>query len=397
MVGGYDFARSQFNRATQARRQPGSAFKPLVYGAALAVEGENGVPRYTPASIVHDRPTVYHDEYTGLVWKPQNYGREFYGPITLRRALAKSVNNAAVHLCKDIGIGSVIRYARRLGIHSRLEPSLSMSLGTSEMTLLEITRAYAVFPNGGRRVTPRFLVRVTDADGNVILENQQLVDPTREADEAEVEDDMTAHAALEASRDGDEASSGLEATASADDGNGVGDDDQLIPPEQAYLMADMLRAVVLEGTGRRATRLGRPLGGKTGTTNDQADAWFVGFSPDVATGVWVGFDETRFLGKGETGSKAALPVWIDYMEAAHENRPKRDFTVPRNDRLVWARIDRDTGLLASRDSKTTIFQPFIAGSEPTRSAASAQQTDRALRDLREESFGSGAAMRMDAF
>ncbi|HKA14619.1 MAG TPA: penicillin-binding transpeptidase domain-containing protein, partial [Myxococcota bacterium] len=180
------------------------------------------------------------------------------------------------------------------------------------------------------------------------------------------------------------------------------DPNQLLPPEQAYLVTDMLRAVVLEGTGTRARSLGRPVAGKTGTTNDQADAWFVGFSPDVATGVWVGFDEARFLGNGETGAHAALPIWIDYMRTALEGRPTRDFPVPANDKIVWARIDKETGLLASTDSDAkTIFQSFIAGSEPTESAATARETDRAAQDLREESFhegdGEAAARAVDPF
>jgi len=148
----------------------------------------------------------------------------------------------------------------------------------------------------------------------------------------------------------------------------------------------MLRAVVLEGTGRRAASLGRPLAGKTGTTNDQFDAWFVGFSPEIATGVWVGFDESRYLGAGETGSRAALPVWKDYMAAALAERPKSEFSPPPGSSIVWARIDRETGLLATHESRQTVFQPFVAGSEPTRTAAAARRDDRALQDLREDSF-----------
>ena len=396
MVGGYDFEKSQFNRATQSRRQPGSAFKPLVYGAALSLEAE-GVPRYTPASIVHDRPKVYRDHRSGFVWKPKNYGREFYGPITLRTALAKSVNNAAVHLADEVGVGAVMRYAKRLGIRSPLDRSLGLALGTSGVSLLELTRAYAVFPNGGRRVVPVFLQRVLDREGNVLLEGVPLGDPLVEgeapdAPEGEVEGELDVAAGPEG-----EASEPIEFV-EAESLAPEDESDQLIPPEQAYLMVDMLRAVVNEGTGRRAAKLGAPLGGKTGTTNDQADAWFVGFSPAVATGVWVGFDEVRFLGSGETGSKAALPIWVDFMRTAIREVPKDAYEVPRN-RIVFTRIDRDTGLLASRGTQKTVFQPFIAGSQPTRTADSARRDDRARRDLQQDSFDTdpGQSLDFDSF
>jgi penicillin-binding protein 1A len=381
LVGGYDYAESQFNRVTQARRQPGSAFKPIIYGAALAQTDEEGHKRYTPASIIHDRPKVYNDHSTGFIWKPKNYGREFYGPITLRTALAKSINTAAVHLCDEVGVGHVIDYARRLGIESPMEPSLTLALGTSGVSLLELTRSYAVFPAGGRRVIPHFIRRVTDRDGNVLLENVALGHSFEtQMDPVDLDVDVA---------------SGPEAAQRAP---ARPEPEQVIPAEDAYLMTDLLRAVVLEGTGQSVAKLGRPLAGKTGTTNDQADAWFLGFSPEIVTGVWVGHDEIRFLGAGETGARAAAPVWIDYMSVALADMPKRDFSPPGS--IVFARIDRETGLLASRQTKETVFQAFIAGTEPTETAETHRSTSEALRDLREDSLSRDQAvqlMKLDGF
>jgi penicillin-binding protein 1A len=298
----------------------------------------------------------------------------------MRYALAKSINTAAVHLCDAVGVGNVIDYARRLGIESPLDPSLALALGTSGVSLLELTRAYAVFPAGGQRVVPHYIRRVTDRDGNVLLENVTLggsfdgePEETRETDPLDV---AAAPARLE------EAPSPIRAERT-----------QLIPEEEAYLVADMLRAVVNEGTGRRVAALGRPLAGKTGTTNDQADAWFMGFSPEIATGVWVGHDEIRFLGAGETGSRDAAPIWIDYMRVALADRPKRDFAVPEP--IVFARIDRESGLLAAGSSpKETVFQAFIAGTEPTETADNRRTTRDALRDLREDSLSQDQALQL---
>lgn len=387
LVGGYDFEQSEFDRVTQARRQPGSAFKPLIYGAALALTDAEGARRFTPASIVHDRPKVYEDRSTGFVWKPQNYGRRFYGPITLRRALAKSINNAAVHLADEVGVDHVIDYAQQLGIESPMERSLALALGSSGVSLLELTRAYAAFPSGGLRVVPRFLRRVTDREGNLLLENVALgSDPRRVLEEQRQSREafVLAEALLE-----------MEAVESAEDlaePQPTDDPDRVIPAEDAFLMADMLRAVVQEGTGWRLKALGRPLGGKTGTTNDQADAWFMGFSPGIATGVWVGHDESHFLGYGETGSRAAAPIWVEFMRAALADRPVRDFEAPRS--IVWTRIDRETGLLASRNSKETAFQAFVAGSEPQIAAETRRSDAEALRDLREDALTGTDALRL---
>ena len=297
------------------------------------------------------------------MWRPRNYGRSFYGPITLREALARSVNNATVHLFRDVGVDYVMDYAQRLGIQSPLTRDLSLALGSSGVSLLEITRAYAVFPALGRRVEPVFIRRVTDRNGEVLLENVPL----------------------DAAEDSNEALAQVDVAAAAPVGNGSGPD-QVIPEEQAYLVTDLLRAVVVDpdGTGWRLRDLKRPVAGKTGTTNDQGDAWFMGFSPGVATGVWVGHDSVRFLGWGETGSRAAAPIWVEYMGAALAKRPVRDFEVP--EKIVFARIDRKTGLLAGGHSKETVFQAFLSETVPTETAESEKTESEGRRLLRLDSF-----------
>jgi penicillin-binding protein 1A len=265
-----------------------------------------------------------------------------------------------------VGVGYVIDYARRLGIDSPLSRDLSLALGSSPVSLLELTRAYAVFPAQGRRVIPTFIRRVTDRQGNVLLENVPL-DAS-----VEVEEPVLASELLD--------------VAEEMEGDAPGHSDQVVPSDQAYLMTDLLRAVVTDpkGTGWRLKALRRPVAGKTGTTNEQADAWFMGFSPDVATGVWVGHDESRFLGWGETGSRAASPIWVDYMARALADRPLRDFPVPET--IVFARIDRETGLLAESGTGNTVFQPFVAGSEPTQTASTARTASESRRLLRMDSF-----------
>jgi penicillin-binding protein 1A len=372
MVGGYDFAKSQFNRVTQARRQPGSAFKPLIYSAAL-MQG------YTSASILFDRPIVYADEESGFVWRPRNYKGTFYGPITLREALVRSVNNATVHLFRDIGVDYVIDYARRLGIESPLNRDLSLALGSSDLSLLELTRAYAVYPRGGRRSQPVFIRKVTDRNGEVLMENSKL------GEAGEVAAENAAEAAIDVASAPGEAETATELGDTTDLEVEI-DPDQIISPELAYLTTALLRAVVvdLHGTGWRLKDLRRPVAGKTGTTNDQADAWFMGFSPEVVTGVWVGHDESRFLGYGETGSRAAAPIFVDFMAAALRDRPVRDFRVP--DPIVFARVDRRTGLLADVGSKNVVFEAFLPGTEPTEHAEAARTSAEGRRMLRLDDF-----------
>ncbi len=362
MVGGRDPVHSEFNRATQAQRQPGSSFKPFIYGAALS-------RGYTPVSIIYDRPIVVEDSDSGFVWRPRNYSRHFFGPMPMRRALAKSVNNATVHLFRDVGVDYVIDYARRIGIQSPLTRDLTLALGSSGVNLMELTSAYAVFPNGGRRVVPRFITKVTDRDGNVLLEDVALGNPPPPVLKP-----------LDNSNDADEG---------ADDSDGYPDGeilptDQIVSEAEAFLMCDMMKAVVNEGTGRGVKRLGGNLGGKTGTTNDQADAWFMGFSPDITTGVWVGYDSVKRLGWGETGAKAALPIWRDYMQAALASRPIRDYDPPDN--IVYQRVDPETGLLADASTVGAYFQPFLDGSAPTETSARQSRVTDSRRSLREDAF-----------
>ena len=319
MVGGRDYSHSQFNRAVQSRRQPGSAFKPIIYTAAL----ENG---YTPATILSDTPFVYRVPDGGGIWRPDNYDRRFLGPLRLRQALAKSRNIPAVRVLADIGEDAAVDAARRLGIVSRLHRSLSMALGASGVSLQEMVGAFSVFADGGRRIEPVFVTRIIDRDGRDIS-------PLRVEPEAAVD------------------------------------------PGTAYLMTSLLQSVVESGTGRRVRALGRPVAGKTGTTNDFRDAWFLGFTPDYVAGAWVGFDQERSLGRRETGSKAASPIWLDFMTVAHEGLPVREFPVP--DEVVFAEIDRTTGLLARSGATDTFRECFRVGTEPTASAPTA--AERAAR------------------
>jgi penicillin-binding protein 1A len=370
LVGGYDYRRSEFDRATQARRQAGSAFKPIIYAAALEKD-------YTPASILVDRPVVYEDPESGFVWRPQNYSRKFLGRLPMRQALARSVNNATIHLFRDLRVNNVIEFARRLGVESLLAHDLSLALGSSSVTLLEMTRAYATFPSGGRQVLPVFITKVVDRDGERILGPQVLgtvpdVPEWRPA-ERPAEDEELARIVENLEADGEPEGP-------------VARRKQVISPQLAYLATDLLRAAVFDphGTGRGARELGRKVGGKTGTTNFGGDAWFIGFSPDVVTGVWVGYDEKRVLGKGETGGRTALPIWRDYMREALQEYPARDFPVPSG--IVFARVDPETGMLAGADTEKGYLQAFAQGTEPTQTAKQASRGGERGRLLRLDEF-----------
>jgi penicillin-binding protein 1A len=361
MVGGYSFQRSQFNRALQSRRQPGSAFKPIVYAAALA-------RGYTPASIVYDTPVVYVDQATGYQWKPENYTSEFYGPITLRWALAQSRNVATIQLMRAIGAEPVIETARRLGIESPLETNLSLALGTSTVTLAELVRAYTVFAAGGRLIDPVFIREVRDRAGNLLESNVRLLASQLEQPGPDVGQGENAHEAipsgpelerlLEQLADSPEPEAAQEGAEPRDLPEGYS-----LDPVTAFLMTDMLTAVVEDGTGKRVKELGRPVAGKTGTTNDLYDAWFVGYTPQLAAGVWVGYDEIRNLGWNETGGRAASPIFLEFMAESLRGAVVRDFDAPAG--VVFVSIDKDTGLLACENGHARLFQPFREGTAPS--------------------------------
>jgi penicillin-binding protein 1B len=317
LVGGRDYGATQFNRITQARRQPGSLFKPIAYLAALRKDVDTGAPRYTPVSVVDDAPvTVVTD---GRSWMPQNYDKIFHGKVTLRTALEYSFNAAAVGVAQDIGVERIIATARALGLTTPLPAVPSLVLGTSEVVPLELAGAFAVLANFGIKTEPLVIKAVMDHDGQVLSRKE---------------------IALE----------------------------QVVSPEEAYLMTSLLEGVVERGTGRGVRALGfdRPVAGKTGTTSDFRDAWFVGYTPETLALVWVGFDRNQSVHL--TGAQAALPIWTDVMRRVTADEPVADFTPPPG--IVLRKIDPASGLLSTRQCPDAITEAFLAGTEPTGSCGS---------------------------
>jgi len=307
MIGGYDFERSKFNRATQALRQVGSAFKPIVYAAALETLG------YTPATILVDSPLSFPNPWDGSVWSPQNYDGAFMGPIPLRRAVEQSRNIPAVRTLQAVGLEKGIEYARRLGLAGELPPYLPIALGAGEATLLEMTAAFATFANQGLRMKPFLIERITDREGNVI--------------------EQTLPRATDALR-----------------------------ADTAFILTSLLRGVAEHGTAARARRLRRPIAGKTGTTNDFTDAWFIGYEPSLAAGVWVGFDEKKdSLGPRADGGAIALPIWMEFWAAVMANRPIEEFPIPGN--VVFVPVD-EMGHPAAPGAPGVHMESFVAGTEP---------------------------------
>jgi penicillin-binding protein 1A len=310
MVGGYDFKRSEFNRSVLARRQPGSAFKPFIYATAI----ERGL---TPATVLMDSPVIFEDSVLQKVWKPENYEGKFNGPVTLRDALTFSRNVATVRLLDRIGVKPVAEMAQRVGITSPLSNDLTLALGSSGITLMEAVSGFGVFANRGVRAEPIAILKVEDPNGKVLEENRPQ-------------------------------------------------SQRVMAEETAYLMTNMMQDVIQRGTGWRARVLGKPLAGKTGTTNDFTDAWFVGYAPNLATGVWVGFDDQRSLGDRQAGGTAALPIWVEYMRVALSLIPEEPFPIP--DSIVFVKVDPETGLLPPPTEPEAPVEVFIQGTEPSRMA-----------------------------
>lgn len=328
MQGGYSFFKSSYNRVTQSRRQPGSSFKAVVYAAAL----EKG---YTPASRMLDSPFVSFDVSTGDYWAPKNYteGRS-YGMVTLRIALEKSLNQVTARVGKEIGMESVSDLAERMGMYENLPPYDAMSLGAGDAYLIDMARAYAVFVNGGKKITPTLLDRVQDRHGRTLYRHD-----TRPCDGCAVTEwNNQEPPQLEDIRE------------------------QVLDPIVAYQLTHMLEGVVQRGTGRRALRVGKPLAGKTGTTDDYRDAIFMGFSPDLVVGVRVGFDDNRSMGEGEAGGSVAAPIFTEFMEMALEDEAALPFRIPPGVRLV--KIDARTGSLPGPNTVVTIDEAFRPGTEP---------------------------------
>ncbi len=368
MEGGFGYNQSQFNRATQAQRQPGSAFKPFIYAAGL----EKG---YTPATIIVDAPLVYEDSESGK-WKPTNFEEKFYGDTTFRQALIKSRNVPTIKIVQTVQVGSMIDYARRLGLTGHFNQDLSISLGSGSTSLIELTRAYALFPRLGRKVDALFYTKILDRDGRTL---EELTPKPLPAEvripplPAPVE--TPAPAVAEATP----GASPLPVPSAAPTQTTeqlkpiplpsyppADDPDQVMDPRVAYVMTHLMKEVVNYGTGYEARSLGRAAAGKTGTTNEYNDAWFMGFTPQVVTGVWVGFDNQRQMGSTGTGAKAALPIWLGYMTEAVKSYPEGDFPVPPG--VVFASIDPNTGKLAPSNSSRSIKEAFIEGTQPTESS-----------------------------
>ena len=321
LSGGFSFKKSEFNRATQALRQPGSAFKPFIYALAL----ENG---YTPSTLILDAPLVLEQGIDLKMWKPENYGKKFYGPSTLRMGLEKSRNLMTVRIAQDLGLKKIVNFSKQLGIYENPSELLSISLGSAETTLLKLTSAYSSFVNGGKLVKPIMIDRIQDSEGNTILNNEKRKCVNCDEisflskDFPKIEDDFL----------------------------------QIFSPQTAYQMTSILEGTIQNGTGKKLKKLNLDLGGKTGTTNGNTDTWFIGFTSKLAIGVYVGSDNPKSLGRYETGAKTALPIFGNFVKNAVKKEDARPFKVADN--ILMKVIDPVTGKIAEKESKTTIIEAY---------------------------------------
>ncbi len=401
LVGGYDFSKSQFNRALQAARQTGSSFKTFVYAAAL----DKG---FTPATPIIDAPIVFEEEDKSeegqdvvapkksaakgateeepemKKWKPMNHSKKFAGDILFRNAFIRSLNVPTVKIVEKVGVDRAAQYARRLGIFSPLNMDFTLALGSSGVTLYEMTKAFSEINRLGKRVRPMLVHKVTSTKGETLLENLSLDERfTNELSTNDQDFEKRRQAYLAYKKAHPESANGAPAEPEAAPANPdatqtsltkaqfekepplyFDDPEQLIKPQTAFVITSLLQGVIDDprGTGGAARGIGRPAAGKTGTTSGYYDAWFIGFTPDYTTGVWVGFDDEKTLGRGEVGGKAALPIWLEYMKSIHQDLPARGFTAP--DGIVFANIDNKTGKLGSSNSEDVVRQAFVEGTEP---------------------------------
>ena len=375
LVGGFDYFQSKYNRVTQARRQPGSSFKPFVYAAAF----DKG---YTPASVVLDAPIVIDEAGMQQAWRPKEDEDRFEGLVRLREAMAHSINLVSVRLVRDIGMDYTWNYVQRFGFDkSQLPQDLTMALGTAELSPLQMATAYSTFANGGFKVNSYYIDHIQDASGNTLFQAQPLLacpqcghasEPAEPAPGAHAEPHAAAGAARDTSLDRGES-----------DGKTLIPEKELAPqiirPQIAYLLSDMMADVIRHGTAQRALVLNRDdIAGKTGTTNDAHDAWFNGFNGNLVASVWTGFDQDRSLGEGEQGSRAALPTWIFFMRQALAGTPR--YKLPAPDGIVTARISPTTGLLASADDPNAIMEKFMEGTLPKPEASGTPNNQNPLND-----------------
>lgn len=403
MIGGLDYSKFKFNRSYQALRQTGSAFKPIVYAAGL----EQGLTVGTP---IMGAPIVYGgknnsdetkaaakdvtEQESDEAWKPENYDGKFTGDVLMRTALKRSLNTPTIRVLEKATIPYAAAYARRLGIFSPLNMDMSLALGSSGVSLYEMNKAMAIFAKNGKRFVPVIVKEVKNNAGEVIIKNLSLDQRFKEKLDAlenefldrrvEYKKALAAYQQKHGNQNNIDEADGEKKEKPPVNGFFFDNPDQLISPQTAYLVTNMLQGVATEpdGTGGRAAAMGRPVAGKTGTTNGYYDAWFLGYTPNVATSVWVGLDTEKTLGKGQTGGDSALPIWLPYMQAIHESIPVRDFEVPPN--IEFFMVDKETGKPAT--GERAIRLPFVRGTEPSATARTYEEKQVEEKDFLRESF-----------